>query len=265
MALNPTGSTTTTPVLPINQTKTPIGGGNYNFGNTQNPTAPPSPTNTNPFNFYPTVPGPTGVVSTNPPGSSTGNIGTVTTTEGSSLTSPNPFGLSTDQANTMLKELRSNYGDGMGTAIFQYIMSGGGYNAPLAQQDVAATNAAMQQNINLGESNLETNLGASGIAPNSSSSALEISNYLSNAYTQMNQIDASIYYDMWNQSQNRELTALEHAGDVTATGLANSPSGLAQVSSFLGLGQSGASGASALISAFNPGADTSVLDALAGF
>lgn len=255
MALNPTG-TTALPFAP--DPRHGPGGGNYNFGNTQNPTAPPAPTTTNPYNGYPTVPGPTGTVSTNPPGSPTGNSGTVTTTEGSSLTSPNPFGLSTDQANTMLKELRANYGDGMGTAIFQYIMSGGGYNAPLAQQDVAATNAAMQQNINLGESNLETNLGASGIAPNSSSSALEISNYLSNAYTQMNQIDASIYYDMWNQSQGRELSALEGAGNLTATGLANSPSAM----SYLSLGAQ--AGGSVLEGLSGGGGLTDVLSSLAG-
>jgi hypothetical protein len=153
------------------------------------------------------------------------------------MTSPNPFGMSTDQANSLLKGLTRDYGTGMGTAIFQYLMSSGGYNSPLAQQNVDATNAAMQKNIQLGEGNLQTNLAASGISPNSSSSALELSNYMSNAVTQMNQIDASIFYDMWNSSQNRFEQALLDTGNERATATANAPSVLGDLTSFLGMGQ----------------------------
>lgn len=235
MALNPTGSTAPNPTLPTD-TRNPVGGGNYNFGNTQNPNPPPSSSTWNPYNFYPTV----GSVSMNPTGGTgstgTGTIppgtpGTITTGTSQPVTSTNTLGISSGSAQQTLEELRNQYGDGMGTLIYQYLMSGGGYNSALAKQNVDATNAAMQKNIQLGEGNLQTNLAESGISPNSSTSALEISNYLSDAYAKMDQIDASIYYDMWNSSQNRELQALEGTGQVTATALANQPGLFEQITS----------------------------------
>ena len=270
MAMNPTGLNTTrqSPILlaPRDGTATSSGGpGNVNFGNTQNPNPPASSNTWNPYNFYPASGPPT----MNPPGApgtpqTPGAPGTVTTTEGPPMTSPNPFGMSTDQANSLLKGLTRDFGTGMGTMMFQYLMSSGGYNSALAKQNVDATNAAMMKNIQVGEGNLQTNLAASGISPNSSSSALELSNYLSNAMTQMNQIDASIFYDMWNQSQNRELTALMDTGHERATATANEPTFMSQLTSILPLVSSGAAAGSQAISAANPNADTSFLDFLGG-
>ena len=264
MALNPTGSTVTSDPPAGHGVLPTTGGGNYNFGNTQNPNPPPSSSTWNPYNFYPTV----GNVSANPPGTpgsgTTAAPGTITTGTSQPVTSTNTLGIPSGSANQTLEELRNQYGDGMGTLIYQYLMSGGGYNAALAQQNVDATNAAMQKNIQLGEGNLQTNLAESGISPDSSSSALEISNYLSDAYTKMNEIDASIYYDMWNQSQNRELSLLQDTGKVTSTALANQPGFFGTLSNLLPLVSSGAGAASSIVSDINPGADTGVLDALAG-
>jgi hypothetical protein len=175
-----------------------------------------------------------------------------------------PLGGQTDrQQGRTLGELQKYYGEGMGSLIYQYLQSGGGYNSALADQTVKATNDAMLHNIEIGMGNLTSTLGASGISPNSSVSALETSNYESNAMTQMNAIDAQIYNQMYESGQNRELSMLMQTGDVNAKGTANQPTFWSTLSNILGIGGAAAGGASAITSAVNPNADTSVLDALA--
>lgn len=271
MAMNPTGTNTgpQAPILydPNHGSGGPAGAtggpGNYNFGNSQNPTPPPVGTNQNPFQ----VPLPTMPVSMNPGGAPTTGLptGPVKGQNGQILNTSNQFGQTPDQQNRTLQEFQNQYGEGMGSLIYQYLQSGGGYNSALADQTVQATNKAMEQNIQLGLGNLTGTLGAQGISPDSSVSALETSNYESNAMTQMNAIDANIYNTMFEQGQNRELSVLEGGAKVDATAQANSQNWFQQLNSFLGFGQSAAGGASALTSAINPGADTSILDALAGF
>jgi hypothetical protein len=223
MAINPTGANQG-PQAPImydpHAPGAATGGpGSYNFGNSQNPTPPPTGTNQNPFQ----VPLPTMPVSMNPTGAPGGAPGGVTTTGlgGSTVTGGNASGLNTQSNDALLRSLQENYGQGPGSMIFQFLQSGGGFNAPLAQQTVEATNKAMEHNIQLGLGNLEGTLGGQGISPDSSVAALETSNYESNALTQMNAIDANIYNQMWDQSQNRELSLMEGVAGVSATSIAN--------------------------------------------
>jgi len=232
MAMNPTG-TNTGPQAPIlfdpNHGAQATGGpGSYNFGNSQNPTPPPTGTNQNPFQ----VPLPTMPVVMNPGSGGPGLTGsTVHGQNNQNLTSGNQFGQTQDQQNRTLQELQNQYGEGMGSLIYQYLQSGGGYDSALAKQTVDATNAAMEHNIQLGLGNLTGTLGAQGISPDSSVSALETSNYESNAMTQMNAIDANIYNQMFEAGQNRELSVLEGGAKVDATAQANQPSLFQQITS----------------------------------
>ena len=278
MAMNPTGGTATGgPILYSPISVNPVGSpGNMGFGNTGNPTPPMPPEGTNPYSGAPGstttgvppssstfgVPPP---VSMNPPGSPGGTTGPVQGVSGQVDTSGNPLNQTGRQQDRTLQELQQYYGEGMGSMLYQYLQSGGGYNAGITQQAISAQDAAMQQQIQMGFNTLGTNLAESGISPNSSVAALEKSNFMSQATTQENAIAAQEFYNMWNASQQREAGVLSETAQVNATGTANQPTVLGQIGSFLGLGQTLAGGASALTSAFNPGADTSFLDAFASF
>lgn len=206
--------------------------GTINAGNAQNPTAPQPPSTYNPFQ----VPLPTGSPVMNPGGSPTSGT-TVLGDNNQTNPSNNSFNQTDRQQTRTLEELQSQYGEGMGSLIFQYLQSGGGYNSALANQTVDATNKAMMQNIQLGMGNLSSTMGAQGISPNSSTSALETSNFESNALTQMNAIDANIYNSMFEAGQNREESMLQSTGKTAATTAANDASQgvLGDLSTALGL------------------------------
>lgn len=249
--------------LPGKETGAPTGSpGTINAGNTMNPTTPQPPSTYNPFQ----VPLPTLGVSQNPGGAVNGTPGTVVGANGQITPTNNLFDQTGRQDSRTLNELQSQYGEGMGSLIYQYLQSGGGYNSALATQTVDATNAAMIQNIQLGMGNLSSTLGAQGISPNSSTSALETSNYESNAVTQMNAIDANIYNSMFESGQNREESILQSTSKNAATTAANDAGQgvLGDLTQALTLGGTLSQGISGVISAFNPGADTGVLDTLGG-
>jgi hypothetical protein len=203
------------------------------------PGAPPS--TGNPYNYsgnpLPGYPIPGGV-STNPGGGGLGTTlgGPVTLKDnnGNPLTTGNLFGQNPGQENWLLNEMQHQFGSGVGSMLFQFLQSGGGYNLPLAQQDVNATNAAMMNNINLGYGSLGSTLAGQGISPNSSASALEVGNFMSSALTNMNAIDASVYEDMWNQSMNRETQMLGMVGQEGATNAANQTTLFGKIAPFLG-------------------------------
>lgn len=235
--------------------------GTINAGNAQNPTTPQPPSTYNPFQ----VPLPAGAPVMNPGGAPTSGT-TVLGDNGQINPSNNSFNQTDRQQTRTLEELQSQYGEGMGSLIFQYLQSGGGYNSALANQTVDATNKAMIQNIQLGMGNLSSTLGAQGISPNSSTSALETSNFESNALTQMNAIDANIYNSMFEAGQNREESILQSTSKNAATTAANDAGQgvLGDLTQALTLGGTLSQGISGVISAFNPGADTGVLDTLGG-
>ena len=69
----------------------------------------------------------------------------------------------------------------------------------------------MNQEANFQYGNLESNMGAAGISPNSSAAALESSNFWSQTVAAENAITAQEYFNMWNESMNRETGIL---GDI---------------------------------------------------
>lgn len=242
MAVNPSGMTgtpTAGPVMFQPSSTAPTGSaGNMGFGNTTNPTAPQTSTSNNTFQMPPPV-------SMNPTGSpATGNA----------------FDQTGREQDRTLAEMQKYYGEGMGSMLYQYLQTGGGFNSGLTTQAVNAQDQAMQSQIQQGANTLMTNEAESGISQNSSVAALENSNFMSQATAQENSIAAQEFYNMWNSSQNREESILQSTAQTNATGTANQPSTLSQIETGFGLFGAGAQGASAGISALNPSADTGLLD-----
>lgn len=252
MAANPSGMTGAPhagPVMFQPSSTAPTGSsGNMGFGNSGNSVAS-APATDNPYSPVVTASTNTfqmpGTVSMNPTGAPA---------------SSNPFDQTQRQQDRTLGELQRYYGEGMGSMLYQYLQSGGGFNSALTSQAISAQDQAMQHQIMEGFNTLGTNLAESGISPNSSVAALEKSDYMATATANENAIAAQEFFNMWNSSQNREASILSETGQVNATGTANQPSILGTISNFLGLGTSAAQGISAGISAMNPTADTGLLD-----
>jgi hypothetical protein len=220
-AINPTGLSDG--MATTNWAAMPTGGpGNYNFGNATNPNPPgPAMPGVKPQAWGMTPGGSTGAPAMPgggaAPGGSTGNpIGTVPgappapTTGASPLgpggAAPGIAGFNTQEQTALQSSLAGTFHTGYGTYLEQLLNSQGGYNSQLTQQNVDATIAAMQTNINKGYGTLQTELGQQGVSPNSSTAALENSMYMSDATTQENAIAAQDYFNMWNASQGREFS-----------------------------------------------------------
>lgn len=242
--MNPTG------VFGVGGTMSPPtgGAGNMNFGNTMNPN-PTTPTQvangaSGGFNQGFRSGGATGTAQTTTPGAPTtslnagGSSGTPTTVTGQSgqtSTSQNSFDQTSRQQDRTLSELQSYYGEGMGSMIYQYLQSGGGYNSALTQQAVDSQTNAMQQQVQLGANDLTSMLSSMGISGGSSSMTGSLTNYMNQATTQENAITSQEYYNMWNQSQNREEQMLQQAGQTNATGTANQGNWMSDLTSGLNL------------------------------
>jgi hypothetical protein len=195
------------------------GPGNFNFGNTQNPTAPQTPTTpasgNGPYSYTPPpTPVPSGVNNSiaQPGAPPTLNPGT-TPTSTVPVVAP---------GSSAAGELGNIYGSGGASIVSGFLNSEGGYNSALTNQTVAAQSAAAQQQITLGENNLKENLAASGISPNSSVAALEESNYMAQATTQENAIAAQEYFNMWGESDQLQAGMIGQVAQNSATYKANS-------------------------------------------
>lgn len=215
------------------------GPGNVGYGNSGNPN--PTITAGNPYLLGTTSAGSSGMSTlegSSVPGAAAPGAGPIDPATGLPVspsaglpgTSMNPGGgpgtgnangLDPRQSDRTLAELQKYYGEGMGSMLFNFLQSGGGFNSALTSQAVQAQNAAMQHQIQEGEQNLWAGMGNTGVSPNSSVWALETGDYMSNAVAQENAITAQEYFNMWNQSQNRMTDILGKVSDVNATGTAN--------------------------------------------
>jgi hypothetical protein len=177
------------------------GPGTFNWGNAGNPA--PTPPTTNPWQIQmpPSISPTTSMFPGQaPPG--TGPFPGV-----------NPFGLGgaatyTGQAAEFGNELGKIYGKGLGSALYDFFQTGAGYSGPLTQQAVDAQIAAMQHQIQRGWGDISTELGVSGVSPESSTYALAAGDYFSNAVAQENAITAQEYFNMWSQSMGAEAGML---------------------------------------------------------
>jgi hypothetical protein len=185
--INPTGANGSGGIMPSWGSTPPTGGGgNYGYGIAGNP---------NP---------------TMSPHAMTGGTGPTTSMNPGGPSTPTGSGLSNAGNNwqSFTNELGKIYGKGVGSELYGFLDSGAGYNSALTQQSIDAQIQAMQHQAQTGYGALSSNMGASGISPNSSAAALESGDYWSNVTAAENAITAQEYYNMWNSSMNREAGIL---------------------------------------------------------
>lgn len=206
------------------------GAGNMGFGNTANPN--PATPSGNPYMAHAAGGGanPTSTPSATPASATPAGLA--------------PVGASPAGAKTMtpqgatVEELQNTYGSGMGQLIYQYLQSNGGYNSQATQLAVDGQINGMGQQVQLGADNLTSMLGASGVSAGSSEFSGVLTNYENAATTQENAITSQEYYNMWNDSQNREVSVLENTSNNVATEKANENNWMDDLSTALGIGSS---------------------------
>jgi hypothetical protein len=148
-------------------------------------------------------------------------------------------GLSSSDASRVLGENQNYLGQGMGALVTNYLQTGAGYNGPLAQQTINATDTAMQQQINQQYGALQTSLASAGLSPNSSASALAQSQFLSNASAQENEVAAQQYTQMYSQSQQDYLSMLSQLTGINNYGTLNQTTATGAIGSLLTGGVAG--------------------------
>jgi hypothetical protein len=160
------------------------------------------------------------------------NPGTTGTNTGQNqFASPNtPQGQSESQW-----ELEQTYGVGVGSMLYDFLQSGGGFNSAITNQAVTEQEAAMQQAIQRGWGNIASNEAETGISPNSSTSALTQGDYYSNAVTQENAMISQEFYNMWNQSMSNETNILGEVAQGAGTWKANQPTLMDQIGQAVGI------------------------------
>src|ERR1700734_123367 len=134
---------------------------------------------------------------------------------------------------SVLGENQNYYGTGMGALLTNYLESGAGYNGPLAQQTITATDNAMQQQINQQYGGLQTALAEAGPSPYLCASALGQSNLLSTASADENQVAAQQYTEMYSQSQSLYQNTLMQMANVNAQGTQNQTTVLGSIGAAL--------------------------------
>jgi len=185
------------------------------------------------------------------PGSG-GGTGTGTGSSPSNILS----GMSPADIKRLHDELGNTFGNGVAAALMNFLQGGAGFN----QAAINNLFAALQPGIERGTESLMEQFSTSGNRFGSGAQ-IGLADYLSQVQLNEGQIETQMY----QHSIDNALSTLMGISKGTETTLANSPSTLDTISGILGLGSSAAGGASSLISAFNPMADTSILDSIAGF
>lgn len=218
---------------------------------------------TNPYDIVPT-----GTTTTTPTGGpsfpanagpypSTTNLGTAGSPAGA--TSSTQFGgflsgMTNKDISRLFDSLKKTYGDGMAHMILDFLQGGAGFN----QQAVNNLLASLQPGIERGEENIMEQFSAMGNRFGSPA-ALGIGDFLS----QVNLNEGQLVTQMYENALNNFMNVMMGTADKTANRIAASPTGLDSILQGIGLGGQAAGAASAGISALNPAADTSVLDAIA--
>jgi hypothetical protein len=138
----------------------------------------------------------------------------------------------------LLSQLTSTYGEGAGDSLYNYMMSGAGYNPQVAQQLLAT----FQPEIAQGQANLASQFGAAG-AGNGSSAALAQGAFQAQVVGQEDTILAQ-QYDQGEQ--NFQNILLGTSGVSSGTNVSTNTSNiLGDIGSILGLTSAGAGAAQA--------------------
>jgi hypothetical protein len=147
----------------------------------------------------------------------------------------NPYGQTGSQQWWTQDYLEKTFGGGMGSMIYQYLMSNGGFNSQITQQAVDATTNSMTQQSTQGANDITARLSAMGVSGGSSEMTLPLEQYQQGVTASENAITANDYMQMWQQSQQNELNAMEFAATGTGKYLANKPTAMDYVSQGLSL------------------------------
>src|SRR5271154_1438044 len=178
-------------------------------------------------------------------------VGSVPTSDQSQdLNSIDPNVFSGSSGTTLAGGLNNAFGAGIGTSIADVLSTMGGSTDQAVQATIANTDLAAQQQMG----NIQSQEAAGGVTPNSSTAALAESNFY-------NQVNSGLQSTISNEELNEEdtmLNTLMSAGSQHGS----SPSLLSSLSGGLSSAGSVAQGASSLVSAADPTADTGVLDAI---
>lgn len=159
-----------------------------------------------------------------------------------------------DGSNTVLGDMNDTYGKGTAGGIASVLQGLGTTNDAAIQATINNTNLEAGKQY----ANIQATQAASGITPDSSSAALAAGDFYST-------VNSSLQATIAGMEQNQENTLLQtlldtgskHGPDVTGF-----QSFVDATSGILGLVSGGSQAASGITSAINPGADTSILDAL---
>jgi hypothetical protein len=232
---------------------------------TQNPTSS-APTSVNPFTAG--VPMTTPIVPTFGANTGGGYSSSMNLTGGAVPGAPNtnvgqaaasPIGglsqMSPKDLSRMYDSLKKTYGDGTAHAILDFLTSGAGFN----QQAVNNMLASLQPGIERGTESLMEQFSTSGNRFGSGAQ-IGLGDYLS----QVNLNEGQIVSQMYEQAVNNYMNTLLGVGGNVMQSRAQSPSGMDSIMGAIGLGGAAGQGASQLISAIAPTADTGILDAIAG-
>jgi len=155
----------------------------------------------------------------------------------------------------MFDSLKKSYGDGTAHALMNFLTSGAGFN----QDAVNNLIAAMQPQIERGTESLMNQFSATGNRFGSGAQ-IGLGDYLS----QVNLNEGQMETQMYESAISNYINTLTGVGSQVAQTKANSPSTSDSILSGLQLGGSAGQGASSIISALNPSADTALLDAISG-
>jgi hypothetical protein len=151
------------------------------------------------------------------------------------------------------KGLDTIYGSGVGNMLTQFLASGAGYNPQVLQQLFAQLQPQFAQQ----QQNLMQQFSASG---NRFGSGAQIG--YSNLLGQQGLEEGDIASQLYEQAVQNYMSVLTGAGAETAAH--PQPSFWDQLSGILNMSQTVLGAASGVTSSVNPGADTGILDALAG-
>jgi hypothetical protein len=156
---------------------------------------------------------------------------------------------------SLWNNLKKLYGTGVAGTLIQFLEGGAGFN----QQALNNLFASLQPGIEQGQENIMEQFSAMGDRFGSPAAA-----GLANFESQVNLNEGQLETQMYETSINDYLSILEPAAGAAATKAASSPSTFDQILAGLQLGGTGLSALSQGISAANPGADTGILDSIAG-
>jgi hypothetical protein len=155
----------------------------------------------------------------------------------------------------LFDSLKKTYGDGAAHALLDFLSSGAGFN----QNAINNLFASLQPQIERGTENLMSQFSASG---NRFGSGAQIG--LGDFLSQVNLNEGQLETQMYESAITNYLNVLMGTSGKGADRIAASPSGLDSILGGIGVGGQAAGGLSSIISAINPGADTGILDAVAG-